>query len=122
METNTQTEKKVPQIQVTMSGPLAMYLKELGIINAEETRNHNVGESNYASHVIQPWAIWIDYQLNAFDADIIKRVLREKNEPFSSTPQSRIKDYKKIIHICEERIRQIQARTELEEYFHDNQL
>lgn len=78
----------------------------LGIINTEDgiknnVRNHNVGKSNYSKHTIQPWSIWLDWELNPFDADIIKRVLRTKDD----TP--RREDYEKIIHICQERIRQI---------------
>ncbi len=72
----------------------------LGLI-PNEVRDHNVGESNYSKHIIQPWAIWLDYNLNAFDADIVKRVLRTKQG------DSRQMDYEKIIHICQERIRQI---------------
>jgi len=65
------------------------------------TRNKNVGNSNYAEHQIQPWDIWMDWDLNPWDADIIKRTLRTKEG------ESRIMDYQKIIHVCEERIRQI---------------
>ena len=68
---------------------------------AEDTRSYNVGSSDYAKHKIQPWDIWIEYKLNPFDADIVKRVLRDKEG------DSRKLDYEKIIHICKERIRQI---------------
>lgn len=64
------------------------------------TRNHNIGESDYAKHKIQPWDIWLEYNLNPWDADIIKRVLRNK-------PGQRRLDYEKIKHICDERIRQL---------------
>lgn len=70
-------------------------------------RAYNVGKSDYSKHLIQPWSIWIDYNLNAFDADIIKRVLRTKEG------ESRILDYEKIIHICKERIRQLNNGNEL---------
>ena len=65
-------------------------------------RDHNVGESDYATRRIQPWDIWLEYGLNPWDADIIKRVLRDK-------PGQRRLDYEKIKHICDERIRQIDA-------------
>ena len=64
----------------------------MGIIQnpKDDTRSFNIGASDYSKHTIQPWSIWIDYDLNAFDADIIKRVLRTKDgEP-------RVKDYEKI--------------------------
>ena len=79
-------------------------MKKLGIIlnQNDDTRSFNVGASDYSKHTIQPWSIWIDYDLNGFDADIIKRVLRTKDgEP-------RSKDYEKIIHICKERLRQLE--------------
>lgn len=77
----------------------------LGIIDESEQgcRAHNVGKSDYSKHTIQPWSIWLDYDLNPWDADIIKRVLRTKEN------ETRIEDYHKIIHICEERIRQLES-------------
>lgn len=75
-------------------------LQKLGII-PNEVRDMNVGASDYSKHLIQPWAIWQEYQLNPWDADIVKRVLRHKET------DTRKMDYEKIIHICQERIRQI---------------
>ena len=72
----------------------------------QTVRNHNVGESDYSKHKIQPWDIWIEYKLNPFDADIIKRVLRHKKT------DTRKMDYEKIIHICQERIRQIDSGSD----------
>ena len=66
-----------------------------------EVRQYNVGASDYSKHKIQPWDIWEEYKLDPWDADIIKRVLRHKST------DSRESDYKKIIHICLEKIRQI---------------
>lgn len=71
-------------------------------------RDHNIGNSNYAQHNIQPWDIWMEYHLNPWDADIIKRVLRTKQEGNMSETEARILDYQKIIHICQERIRQLE--------------
>lgn len=88
--------------ETTRAIPVELYeqLDRLGLI-PNSVRNHNVGDSDYSKHLIQPWAIWIDWNLNPFDADIVKRVLRTKQS------DSRLKDYKKIIHVCEERIRQL---------------
>ena len=44
----------------------------------------------------------IKYMVKYWDADIIKRVLRAK-------PGERRLDYEKIKHVCDERIRQIDA-------------
>lgn len=84
-------------------------LIQLGILKTSETscRDNNVGTSDYSQHIIQPWSIWLDYELNPWDADIVKRVLRTKEEPNMTKNESRISDYKKIIHICNERIRQL---------------
>lgn len=68
----------------------------------ENIRSYNVGASNYSEHAIQPWDIWREYDLNPWDADIVKRVLRTKKT------DTRIMDYEKIIHTCKERIRQIE--------------
>ena len=73
----------------------------------EDIRNYNVGQSDYSKRKIQPWDIWMEYHLNPWDADIIKRVLRNKKESNLSDKESRELDYEKIIHICKERIRQL---------------
>lgn len=64
-------------------------------------RDYNIGKSDYAKHKIQPWDIWREYNLNPWDADIIKRVLRTKEG------EARTLDYKKIIHICKYRIEEL---------------
>lgn len=66
-------------------------------------RDYNIGKSDYSKHKIQPWDIWLEYNLNPWDADIVKRVLRTKEG------EDRKLDYEKIIHVCQERIRQIEA-------------
>lgn len=85
---------------VEISKELYDKLNYLGVI-PNEVRSGNVGESDYSKHLIQPWTIWLDSNLNPWDADIVKRVLRTKST------DSRMMDYEKIIHICEERIRQL---------------
>lgn len=67
----------------------------------EDIRSYNVGKSDYSKHKIQPWDIWEEYQLNPWDADIVKRVLRNKEG------EDRITDYEKIIHVCKKRIEQL---------------
>lgn len=73
-------------------------------MSEENTRSYHIGSSDYSNHKIQPWDIWLEYDLNPWDADIVKRVLRTKQG------DSRILDYEKIIHICKERIRQIKLK------------
>lgn len=96
-----------PVARATMPIDYDLYLKlkRLGIIHGDtaeaDIRSFNVGKSDYAHHIIQPWSIWLDYNLDPWDADIVKRVLRTKEG------DSRILDYEKIIHICNEKIRQL---------------
>lgn len=94
-----------------ISDELYAKLKYLGIINesnGDNVRSFNIGKSNYSEHIIQPWSIWLDWNLNAWDADIIKRILRNKEG------ETRAMDYKKIIHICQECLRQIDNQIEIE--------
>ena len=68
-----------------------------------DVRSYNIGASDYSKgHKYQPWDFWIKFRLNPWDADITKRVLRIKKT------DGRLLDYKKIKHICLERIRQFQ--------------
>ena len=71
-------------------------------------REYNVGNSDYSKHKIQPWDIWREYNLNPWDADIVKRIYRTKVLQGKTESEARIEDYEKIIHICQERIRQLQ--------------
>lgn len=94
-------EQILPQEQM-VSIPKHLYdrLVYLGIIGADGVRGHNVGKSDYSKHLIQPWSIWRDYDLDPWSADIVKRILRHKEG------ESRITDLEKIKHICDELIRQ----------------
>lgn len=78
----------------------SQYLAVVSELLHVSTREYNVGVSDYSKHKIQPWDIWLEYDLNPWDADIVKRILRRK-------PNETRLDYEKIKHICDERIRQI---------------
>lgn len=108
METINYCQSELNYISI----PLELYnnFNRLGLI-PNDVRETNVGKSNYAQHTIQPWSIWIDYDLNPWDADIVKRILRTKAEEGMSLKESRLMDYEKIIHICQERIRQLNGET-----------
>jgi hypothetical protein len=88
-----------------ISDELYSRLEFLGIICDDNTRNYNEGKSNYSQHTIQPWSIWLDWDLNPWDADIVKRVLRTKED------EPRELDYDKIIHDCKERKRQLKYES-----------
>lgn len=86
-------------------------LEYLGLIDSTGIRSANNGNSNYHTKTIQPWTIWLDYpELTSWDNDIIKRVLRQKPEPNMTELESRELDYRKIIHNCQERLRQIEIQ------------
>lgn len=72
---------------------------------SENVQSYNVGKSDYSKHAIQPWDIWKEYNLNPWDADIVKRVLRTKEG------EARTLDYEKIIHICRYRIAELSKET-----------
>lgn len=76
---------------------------------SENVRSYNVGKSDYSKHAIQPWDIWKEYNLNPWDADIVKRVLRSKEG------EERTLDYEKIIHICKYRIAELSKETDAAE-------
>lgn len=76
----------------------------------KDVMSYNVGKSNYSKKSIQPWHIWEEYELNPWDADIVKRILREKEEEGMSPEDSRILDYEKIIHIAQYRIEMIKRK------------
>ena len=85
--------------------PTELYnrLNYLGLIPSTE-RSHNVGESDYSTKLIQPWSIWLDHDLNPFEADLIKRILRTKST------DSRKLDLTKCKHIIDELIRQLDTK------------
>lgn len=74
---------------------------------SENVQSYNVGKSDYAKHAIQPWDIWKEYNLNPWDADIVKRVLRSKEG------EARTLDYEKIIHVCKYRIAELSKETKV---------
>lgn len=108
LEDNPNKAENAPTPTETKEIPIELYntLDYLGLL-PNSIRDHNIGESDYSKHIIQPWTIWLSYNLNPWDADIVKRVLRDK----STDP--RIQDYEKIIHICQERIRQLKNKENL---------
>lgn len=74
---------------------------------SENVQSYNVGKSDYSKHAIQPWDIWKEYNLNPWDADIVKRVLRSKEG------EERTLDYEKIIHICKYRIAELSKENKV---------
>ena len=82
-------------------------------VDHDDVRSFNVGASDYSQHKIQPWDIWEEYNLNPWEADIVKRVLRKKNEVGLSEIESRIMDFEKIIHISRKCIELLEKKKNM---------
>lgn len=97
------SDSEISEIAVANRTIIEKLLK-LGILpwKKGEIREYNVGKSDYSKRTIQPWSIWLDWELNPWDADIVKRIGRKKEGE-----DEKIK-YEKIIHICKERLRQLE--------------
>lgn len=63
-----------------------------------DVRSHHVGNSDYSNHKIQPYDIFCDYQLDPFRAELIKRLLRTKEEEGMTLRDAKLLDLKKIQH------------------------
>ena len=72
-------------------------------------RDYNVGSSDYSTKKIQPWDIWLEYDLDPWRADIIKRILRNKEG------EDKRLDLEKVKHICDELIRQLDTAVTFEQ-------
>lgn len=84
-----------------ISDELYAKLEYLGIIDESGVRGRNFGASDYNEHIIMPWTIFLDHpELNFWEQDIIKRILRRKDT------DPRTMELDKIIHDCEEMLRQ----------------
>lgn len=107
---NSQVELLEDWKEFSFINKRALYkLIELGVLKTTKhsCRDAHVGKSDYSEHVIQPWTIWLEYNMNAWDADIQKRLLRTKAELGITLEEARKLDYQKIIHDAQERIRQL---------------
>ncbi len=62
--------------------------------------SYNIGESNYSEHLLQPWDIIDAYQLNYYEGNIIKYLLRTKD--------NRVEDLSKLIHYAQKEIANIE--------------
>jgi hypothetical protein len=71
------------------------------IDNDNAVSDYNIGKSNYAKHKIQPWDVWLDYNLDPFRADLIKRTLRTKEEEGMTLRETKIQDLEKMQHIID---------------------
>ncbi len=61
-----------------------------------ETEKRQVGGDHYVKHRIQPWSIIDAYDLNYYEGNILKYLLRSK--------ENRVEDLQKLIHYAEKEI------------------
>lgn len=89
--------KTDPLVQVG-EGPVCVSVEEaVAFVEAgkrnEESANalrRQVGGNHYLGHRIQPWDIWQEYGLNAFEGAVLKYLLRRKGD--------RLEDLRKARH------------------------
>lgn len=62
-----------------------------------------IGGTHYAKHSIQPWAIIDDWNLDYYLGNVIKYVLRDKND--------KVEDLHKAIHYLEKKIELLQKES-----------
>lgn len=68
-----------------------------------------VGGTHYAKHKIQPWDIIDEYKLDFYEGNILKYLLRDK--------ENRIEDLQKLIHYAEKAIEDAKLTAEFEEWW-----
>ena len=69
-----------------------------------EASKRNVGNSDYSKRILQPWDIIDAYQLNFYEGNILKYLLRSKDD--------RVEDLEKLIHYAEKEIENERNRTD----------
>src|SRR5690606_17746622 len=67
-------------------------------------RDAQVGGDHYQKHSIQPWDVWEEYGLNAFEGAVLKYLLRRKG--------SRVEDLKKARHTLDRLIEIEEAKED----------
>lgn len=60
------------------------------------SRHRQVGGDHYKKHAIQPWDVIEDYELDFFEGNALKYLLRQKN--------NRLEDLQKAIHYLEKAV------------------
>ena len=92
--TNTDFWQEVPNPELTQENE----------INNTDGKRKQIGGDHYAKHTIQPWDIIREYELDFFEGNALKYLLRQKG--------SRLEDLRKAAHYLEECIKNEQKRIE----------
>lgn len=90
--------KVEPSFHVTSDGHIEAYNEAMEIVGIKPSgyETKQVGGNHYAKHSIQPWDIIDEYNLDYYLGNVIKYVLRDKN--------NKIEDLHKAIHYLEKKI------------------
>lgn len=68
----------------------------------ENTRQ--VGGDHYVKHKIQPWDVIDEYNLNYYEGNILKYLLRTKS--------NRVEDLEKLIHYAEKELNNVRKKLD----------
>ena len=79
-----------PSFNVTSDGHIEAYDKAMEIVTKQ------IGGNHYVAHTIQPWDIIDNWSLDYYLGNVIKYVLRDKND--------KVEDLHKAIHYLEKKI------------------
>ena len=94
--TNSDVWQEVPNPKLTQDNE----------INNTDGKRKQIGGDHYAKHTIQPWDIIREYELDFFEGNALKYLLRQKD--------NRLEDLQKAAHYLEECIKNEQKRIENE--------
>ena len=99
--TDTDTWQEVPNPELAQEQN-----KILDEANNIDGKRKQIGGDHYAKHSIQPWDIIREYELDYFEGNALKYLLRQKD--------NRLEDLQKAAHYLEECIKNEQKRIENE--------
>ena len=92
--TDTSVWQEVPNPELTQENE----------INNTDGKRKQIGGNHYAKHSIQPWDIIREYELDYFEGNALKYLLRQKD--------NRLEDLQKAAHYLEECIKNEQKRMD----------
>lgn len=74
----------------------------------QTTKSHNIGESDYSEHQIQVWDIVDEYNLDFYEGNILKYLLRRKGKDSDHRNTNRFIDLQKLIHYAQRKMERLE--------------
>lgn len=71
-------------------------------------KSHNIGESDYSEHRIQVWDIVDEYNLDFYEGNILKYLLRRKGKDSDHRNTNRFMDLQKLIHYAQRKMERLE--------------